>query len=261
MIDQRPTENKKKQTLAQFNPVLIIILVVLFLVIIAFFLLATGTPLFEQASNDSALKEISRLENSIRVLEEMLREPDTGIPVKLLEKSEGLIIIPDVIKAAFIIGGRHGKGIFIIRQPDRSWSAPCFIDLKGGSAGWQVGVEAVDVILVFRTKRSIENMVRGKFTLGADAGIAVGPQGRQVELSTDAELKAEIYSYSKSRGLYAGVSFQGASLTVDRKANENFYGKKGVTAADILKGKFNVSRISAVEKLWMTIGRFSEPAK
>ena len=138
-----------------------------------------------------AEKETARVEAAARVLDEMLSQADFDIPAGLVEKSAALAVIPDVIKAALFIGGRHGRGVVVRRNADGSWSPPCFITITGGSAGWQVGVESADVLLVFRTARSVENLARGKFTLGADAGIAVGPQGRQAEASTDAELKAE----------------------------------------------------------------------
>jgi lipid-binding SYLF domain-containing protein len=181
--------------------------------------------------------EIKRVEDAARVLKEMMSESDKSIPIKLLERSAGIAILPDVIKAAYIIGGRHGNGVLLVRGRDGVWSDPVFISITGGSFGWQLGVESADIILVFRTARSIDNIKRGKFTLGADAGVAAGPLGRTAEASTDVQLKAEIYSYSRSRGLYAGLSIQGASLHVDAKANRRFYGMEKVTPAAIFEGK------------------------
>jgi lipid-binding SYLF domain-containing protein len=183
------------------------------------------------------VKETRKIEDAIRVLEEMTAEADKSIPLSLLEDCAGIAILPDVIKAAFIIGGRHGKGVLMIRGEDGGWSNPVFVDLKAGSAGWQAGVQSTDLILVFKTRRSVENITRGKFTLGADVGIAAGPLGRSAEASTDTELKAEILSYARSRGLYAGLSFQGASISIDDKANANFYGTKGIEAERILGEK------------------------
>jgi len=181
--------------------------------------------------------EIQKVEDSIRVLDDMMKEADKSIPAGLLGKSAAIAIIPDVIKAAYIIGGRHGKGILLVRGKDGRWSAPSFIVITGGSFGWQLGVEKADIILVFKTARSVENITGGKFTLGADAGVSVGPQGRSAEASTDAELKAEIYSYSKSRGLYVGLSIQGASLKIDAKANQDFYNVAGIVPDTIFEGK------------------------
>ncbi len=182
------------------------------------------------------IKEIRKVEDAIRVLREMTAEADKSVPVGLVAESAGIAILPDVIKAAFIIGGRHGKGVLLVRRESGGWSDPVFIDIKAGSAGWQVGVQSTDLILVFKTPRSIENITKGKFTLGADVGIAAGPMGRSAEASTDSELKAEIYSYARSRGLYAGLSLQGASIQVDDKANGNFYGVRGIEAERILGG-------------------------
>jgi lipid-binding SYLF domain-containing protein len=212
------------------------------------------------AKNDSPANEIKKVEDATRVLGEMMKESDKGIPEKPLEKSAGIAIIPDVIKAAYIVGGRHGYGVLLVRGKDGVWSNPSFIGITGGSIGWQIGVESADVILVFRTPRSIENITRGKFTLGADAGVSAGPLGRSAEASTDAELKAEIYAYSRSRGLYAGVSFQGASLYVDAKANQDFYGLKGVGPQTIFEGK--VLQVPDVAlKLRKALENFSRPAR
>jgi lipid-binding SYLF domain-containing protein len=212
------------------------------------------------ARDDSPANETKKVEDAIRVLAEMTKESDKSIPEKLLERSAGIAIIPDVIKAAYIIGGRHGNGVLLVRGKDGVWSNPSFIGLTGGSVGWQIGVESADIILVFKTPRSIENITRGKFTLGADAGVSAGPLGRSAEASTDAELKAEIYAYSRSRGLYAGLSMQGASLHVDAKANESFYGLKGIGPETIFEGK--VLKVPDIAlKLRKALENFSRPAK
>jgi lipid-binding SYLF domain-containing protein len=183
-----------------------------------------------------AVNQVKKVEDAIRVLEEMMKESDKSIPVGLIEDCAGLAIIPDVIKAGLFIGGRHGKGVLLVRTRG-GWTNPSFIDIKGGSVGWQAGVESADVILVFRTPRSIENITEGKFTLGADAGVAAGPLGRSAEASTDTALKAEILAYSRSRGLYAGLTLQGSSIQEDRKANQGFYRMESVSAKDIIEGK------------------------
>jgi lipid-binding SYLF domain-containing protein len=187
--------------------------------------------------NNPPAKQIKKVEDSIRVLEEMMKESDKSIPVSLLKRSAGMAIIPDVIKGAFIIGGKHGTGVMCVRGNDGAWSNPVFVGITGGSFGWQIGVESADIILVFRTPRSVENFAKGKFTLGADVGVSAGPLGRSAEASTDANLKAEIYSYSRSRGLYAGLSLQGASLAVEAKDNQDFYGVKGIVTRTIFDGQ------------------------
>jgi lipid-binding SYLF domain-containing protein len=189
-----------------------------------------------QAAGKNAADQIKKVEDAIRVLEEMVQESDKSIPESLIRNCSGIAIIPDVIRAGLVIGGRHGRGVLLVRSKAGGWSDPAFIDIKGGSIGWQAGVQSADVILVFRTPRSIENITKGKFTLGADAGIAAGPLGRTAEASTDAELKAEILSYSRSRGLYAGLTLQGSSIQEDRKANRDFYGRE-ISPKDIFAGK------------------------
>lgn len=180
--------------------------------------------------------QLRKIEDAIRVLQEMMKESDKSIPVSLIEECAGIAIVPDVIRAGLIIGGRHGKGVLLVRTESGAWSDPTFIDVKGGSIGWQAGVQSADIVLVFRTPRSLENVTKGDFTLGADVGVAAGPLGRQAEASTDSSLKAEILSYSRSRGLYAGLTLQGSSIQQDRKANRAFYGKD-ISPEDVLAGK------------------------
>jgi lipid-binding SYLF domain-containing protein len=179
------------------------------------------------ARNDeeTAVGQIKKVEDATRVLAEMMKESDKSIPTGLIKNCAGIAIIPDVVRAGLVIGGRHGRGIVLVRTKDGGWSDPAFIEITGGSIGWQAGVQSADIVLVFRTPRSVENLGEGKFTLGADAGVAAGPLGRSAEASTDSALKAEILSYSRSRGLYAGLTLQGSSIQEDRKANRNFYGK------------------------------------
>jgi len=222
--------------------------------------LVLACPRLGIAENNPPAGEIRKVEDTIRVLQDMMQESDKSIPQRLLAESAGIAIIPDVIKAAYIVGGRHGSGVVCVRKKDGTWSNPAFIGITGGSIGWQIGVESADIILVFRTHRSIENFARGKFTLGADAGVSAGPVGRSAEASTDVELKAEILSYSRSRGLYAGLSVQGASLYVDAKANQNFYGLKGIAPQTIFEGQItNVPE--AAGKLRHALGTFSRNAK
>lgn len=190
-----------------------------------------------QAVGDgAAANQIKKVDDAIRVLGEMMKESDKSIPEGLIRDCAGIAIIPDVIRAGLVVGGRHGRGVLLVRTKDGGWSDPAFIDLKGGSIGWQAGIESADVILVFRTPRSIENITEGKFTLGADAGVAAGPLGRTAEASTDTALKAEILSYSRSRGLYAGLTLQGSSIQEDRKANQDFYGA-AISPKEIFAGK------------------------
>jgi lipid-binding SYLF domain-containing protein len=194
-------------------------------------------PLINTSPVCADSKGKAKIEDSIEVLEEIVSIPEKGIPPALLNDADGIAIIPGVIKAGFIIGGRHGNGILMVHSKEGGWSNPSFISITGGSIGWQVGVESIDIILVFKSARSIDNIMKGKFTLGADAGISAGPVGRQAEASTDVELKAEIYSYSRSRGLFAGLALQGAVLQIDDDANEAFYASNDITAREIVRNK------------------------
>lgn len=175
----------------------------------------------------SAVRAQSPEENTIRAASEVLREimaiPAKAIPESLLAEAHGVAIIPGMIKGGFVVGVRHGKGVIVASDGSGAWRAPVFITVTGGSVGWQAGVQSTDVIIVFRSHQSVENLMRGKFTIGADAAVAAGPVGRQAAAATDAQLKAEILSYSRSRGLFAGVAIDGAAMLVDHKANAAYY--------------------------------------
>jgi lipid-binding SYLF domain-containing protein len=177
----------------------------------------------------------TRADDAVRVLNEIMRAPDRGIPRDLLTEAEAVAVIPDVVKAGFVLGGRFGRGMLAVRMADGTWSNPTYISITGGSVGFQAGVQSTDVVLVFRTRRGVDGVVNGKFTLGADAAIAAGPLGRSAAAATDAQLKAEIYSYSRSRGLFAGVALDGAVLGIDHDANESEYGAN-VTPRRIFEG-------------------------
>jgi lipid-binding SYLF domain-containing protein len=161
------------------------------------------------------------------VVRELVAIPMQGIPRSLLANAEAVAVIPGVIKGSFIIGARHGNGVLLLRSPNGAWYAPAFLSLTGGNVGWQVGLQSTDVILVFKSKRSVENILRGKLTLGADAAIAAGPVGREAAVATDARLGAEIYSYSRSRGVFLGVSIDGSVLRLDPMAYAAFYRSPG----------------------------------
>lgn len=187
-------------------------------------LVATGLPAQAQKSKNDK-DENARVERAVEVLDEVMRMPEHAIPRKMLNDSYAIAVIPNVVKAGLVVGGRHGKGVISVRTLDGTWSTPSFIKLTGGSVGFQAGVQATDVVLVFRSERGVDSIVNGKFTLGADAAVAAGPVGRNAQASTDGQLKAEIYSYSRSRGLFAGVALDGAVLSIDHRANSRAYGR------------------------------------
>jgi lipid-binding SYLF domain-containing protein len=191
-------------------------------------------------TNTSDAQVVKRVEEATEVLNEIMAIPEKGIPPALLRDAEGIAIIPRVIKVGFVIGGRHGKGIMVVKNDKGEWSYPFFISFTGGSIGWQIGAQSTDIILVFRTKRSVDGIIRGKFTLGADASIAAGPVGRHAEAGTDIELKAEILSYSRSRGIFAGVSLEGSTLQMDYDSNEEFYRRSGISLTEIINRKTGV---------------------
>jgi lipid-binding SYLF domain-containing protein len=146
------------------------------------------------------------------------------------------VIVPDTIKAGLVIGGRRGHGVLSVKNPDGTWSNPAFVSLTGGSIGFQAGVQSADVVLVFRSDRGLESIVNGKFTLGADAAVAAGPIGRNAATATDGQFKAEIWSWSRARGLFAGVALDGAVVSIDDAANESVYGS-GSTPRMIFEGR------------------------
>lgn len=170
-----------------------------------------------------------------QVVEELSRMPEQNIPNWLLERAHAVAVVPDVIKVGLGIGGRRGKGALTVRKDNGEWSNPIFINLTGGSFGFQVGVQSTDVVLVFTSRQSIEGIVGGKITLGADAAVAAGPVGRQSSAATDIGLTAQVYSYSRASGLFAGVALDGSALTIDHRSNEQYYGRTGVLASEIIR--------------------------
>jgi len=159
-----------------------------------------------------------------QTLSEIMTIPASQIPGGLLAEAQGVAIVPSVIKIGFIAGVRRGHGVVLVRGADGAWGLPQFLTLTGGSVGWQAGVQDTDVVLVFMTKRSIEGLMRGKFTIGADAAVAAGPVGRNAAAATDARLRAEILSYSRSRGLFAGIALDGTALEINPTAQTEYYG-------------------------------------
>ena len=189
--------------------------------------------------------EDDRARNAVRVLAEIQKIPEQSIPDKLLDEARAVIVIPDTIKAGLVIGGRHGRGVMSVKTANGTWSSPVFVSLTGASIGFQVGVQSSDVVLVIRNDRSLDNIVNGKFTLGADAAVAAGPVGRNAAAATDGQLKAEIWSWSRARGLFAGVALDGAVLQIDDKANAAAYGP-GITPRAVFESRWRHAPSSAV---------------
>jgi lipid-binding SYLF domain-containing protein len=159
------------------------------------------------------------------------------------------------LKEKVFLGGRYGEGVMLVRDSGGGWSNPTFLSIGGGSLGWQIGGQSTDVILVFKSQSSIENIKKGKFTLGADAAVAAGPVGRRVEGATDVMLQAEILSYSRSRGFFAGVSLEGSVLQILWQDNTAYYGRDSVTVEDIFAGR--VSAPASAETLRSTLDKYA----
>jgi lipid-binding SYLF domain-containing protein len=157
------------------------------------------------------------------VLNDVMTTPGRAIPASLLQNAQAVVIIPRTIKLGFIVGGQHGRGVVMTRAEGGGWSAPQFVSLTGGSIGWQAGAQSSDFVLLFRTPESVQGLMAGKFTIGADASAAAGPVGRRVNASTDIELYSEILSYARSKGLFAGVSLDGSVLQIDANSNAAYY--------------------------------------
>ncbi len=182
-------------------------------------------------------KEESRIIAATAILDQWQQMPDLSIPDRLLERAQGIAIFPSVIKGAVIFGGRLGRGVVMVRDAKGDWSNPAFLTLAGGNVGFQFGVEAADVILVFTTRRGIEGLSGGKVTIGVDLAGAIGPVGRHMSGATDLGFSAEVYSYSRAQGLFAGVAVDGTSMSVDHGANSRYYGQDGLLASEIFAGK------------------------
>jgi lipid-binding SYLF domain-containing protein len=182
--------------------------------------------------------DIGRIQKATQVFQEIMRTPDKGIPQDLLEKAKCVAIIPGEEKAAFIFGGNYGKGLATCRT-ENGWSAPMFVAVGGGSVGFQIGGSFTDVVLLFMNDHALQSLLSDKFKIGADVTVAAGPVGRQASANTDLKLTAEILSYSRSKGVFAGASVDGAVLQADHSGDKAMYGSD-VTHQEILHGKVAV---------------------
>ncbi|CAM4380422.1 Lipid-binding SYLF domain-containing protein [Pedobacter westerhofensis] len=195
--------------------------------------------LFLGASAYAQDKEQKKIESATTVLSDFAKMKES-IPSELLAVTQGIIIIPKMINAGLVVGAKRGKGIAMVKNADGTWSNPAFVTMTGGSVGAQIGVQSVDLVLIFRHSKSLTEINKSSFTLGGDVSVAAGPVGRSSTANTDYKLEAEVYSYSRSKGLFAGISLNGASLDIDAAANKNFYGK-ATTSAAIFKSPASTS--------------------
>jgi lipid-binding SYLF domain-containing protein len=191
------------------------------------------------------------------VFAEIMAAEDAAIPRAILGKAEGIAIIPSMVKAGFIFGGMRGRGVLSARRGN-GWSAPTFITLTGGSIGFQIGGQAVDLVLVINNRRGLEHFVGNQFKLGTDASVAAGPVGREAQAATDLQLRAEILSYSRARGLFAGVTINGSTVRADLHANDRFYGKR-LTASQIVLDGRAVPAPAGIAEWQKTLERYTRP--
>ena len=202
----------------------------------------------------------SRLKESALVMKEIMATPDKSIPQELLESSQCIVIVPGMKKAAFIIGGKYGKGFLLCREASGiGWSAPAAIMVEGGSFGFQIGGSETDVVMLVMNKGGVEKLLSSKFTLGADASVAAGPVGRTSSANTDLQMHAEILSYSRARGLFAGLALDGATLRPDEGTNKELYGSK-VTNREIVMGT-KIKKSAAGNNLTLAMNKYSSRNK
>jgi lipid-binding SYLF domain-containing protein len=191
-------------------------------------LMAGEAPSFARVAgqNKEETDEAQRVSAATAVFQEIMSAEDKAIPQSILGKAEGIAVFPSTFKAGFVVGGMRGRGILSARGQSGTWSAPAFLTLTGGSVGLQIGGQATDLAFVIMDRRGLENLVRNQFKIGADASVAAGPVGRDAQAATDLQLRAQILSYSRARGVFAGISITGSTIRQDVDANERFYGRR-----------------------------------
>lgn len=207
----------------------------------------------EKADKDEG--EAKRIADATAVFSEIMGAPDKSIPRAILGKAQGIAIFPNTIKAGLVVGGMRGRGVILARSGN-GWSAPAFLTLTGGSFGLQIGGQAADIILVINSRKGLDSIVGNQFKIGADAAAAAGPVGRDAQASTDIQLRAEILSYSRSRGLFAGVTVNGSTLRQDADANGRFYGSKLTTKQILFDGQGGAP--SPVGELRAALSRYTK---
>src|SRR5215475_5382933 len=193
---------------------------------------ALTIPVTARQSNEHST-EAERAADAVKVLSEIMSIPENSIPQELMARAHGIAVIPHVVKGAFGVGGQWGKGLMSQRREDGNWSAPAYVEIGGGSFGLQIGVQASDVVLVFTDETGIKGLLKSKLKLGADASTTAGPVGRKAEVGTDVLLRSAVFAYSRSKGLFAGISLDGSVVSIDDSANRRVYGKS-VTGEQIL---------------------------
>jgi lipid-binding SYLF domain-containing protein len=210
-----------------------------------------AAPTFAQKTGKRANDAGRHTADAAKAFNEIMGAPDNGIPKELIDKAQAIAVFPGVLKAAFIVGGREGKGV-ISRRTGAGWSAPAFFNLSGGSFGAQIGADKTDYVLLIMNENGLNKLLADKFELGGEVGVAAGPVGREASAATDAQLSAEILTYSRSKGAFIGVALKGTTITPDNDLNEAFY---GIKARDVLNGGVN-STPNAVGIYPQTLSRY-----
>lgn len=194
-------------------------------------------------------EEGRRIADAILVLDEIMTAGDKAVPQSILEKAVGVAVFPSLLKGGFVVGGQRGHGILSVRDKKTgNWSVPAFLTITGGSIGAQIGGQAIDLVLVVNDERGLEQLVKNQFKLGADAGVAAGPVGREASAATDIQMRAKILSYSRARGLFAGITLNGATIRQDRDANERYYGTAYRTGQIVFDGLAGTPQSAAAWK-------------
>jgi lipid-binding SYLF domain-containing protein len=192
---------------------------------VAFALIAIAAIVNPLVAQKSPTDEVKRVTEATTVLDEIMGAADKSVPRAIMEKAEAIAVFPSMLKGGLVVGAQHGRGIISARdKKNGGWSSPGFLTITGGSIGAQIGAQAIDLVLVINGQRGLEQLVKNQFKVGADASVAAGPVGRDATASTDIQMRAQILSYSRSRGLFAGVTLNGSTIRQDRDANERFYG-------------------------------------
>jgi SH3 domain-containing YSC84-like protein 1 len=218
-------------------------------------LLVAAVVLPAAASASDRSDDISRIHDAAQVFQQIMNAPDQGIPQNLLESAQCVAIVPGDVKFAFIFGGNYGRGLAMCRTA-HGWSAPVFLAVEGGSIGYQIGGSSTDLVLLFMNSDALQHLLSDKFELGAGASVAAGPVGRHASASTDISMHAEILSYSRSRGIFAGIDLNGTVVKADHSGDQTMYGS-GVTRQQIIDGE--VPMPAAAESLAHGLTKYSKP--
>ena len=211
----------------------------------------------QQKPDENIEDYVERIAESVETLNELTRIPADAIPAYLLQRAEAIVVIPSLVRGGFIIGAKHGKGILSVRNrataaadaTSAGWSAPAFVNLTGGSIGWQIGAESVDLVLLVMNREGIDKLLEDKFTLGGNLSVAAGPVGRSADAATNVRLDSQILAYSRAKGLFAGATFEGAALHANDSANKAFYGRE-ISLREILFADKPFTGLSPIVSTW-----------